>query len=96
MINMKKSLTAISIAVGLGLSVPVYADGTTGYIQGNAVETSGAKLSNASVSITNLETGLTRSVVTDENGVSVFHYYLQVIIKLLPKRAGTKQPFKKV
>ena len=90
MINMKKSLTAISIAVGLGLSVPVYADGTTGYIQGNAVETSGAKLSNASVSITNLETGLTRSVVTDENGVFRFPLLPPGNYKIVAEKGGYK------
>ena len=53
MFTMKKSVTALAVAVSLGMAAPAFADGTTGYIQGNAIQTEGTKISNATITITN-------------------------------------------
>ncbi|MEP7706194.1 TonB-dependent receptor [Paraglaciecola sp. 25GB23A] len=68
MFTFKKSAAALSVAACLGLSMPALANNTNGYITGNSVTTSGAVLSNVTVSIENLETGLKRSVVSNAEG----------------------------
>lgn len=90
MINMKKSVTAIAVAVSLGIAAPAFADGTTGYIQGNAVETSGAKISNATITIANSQTGLTRSVESDENGVFRFPLLPPGVYTITAEKNGYK------
>jgi hypothetical protein len=68
MFTFKKSAAALSVAACLGLSMPALANNTSGNITGNSVTTSGAVLSNVTVSIENLETGLKRTVVSSADG----------------------------
>ncbi|MGS2720485.1 TonB-dependent receptor [Paraglaciecola aestuariivivens] len=68
MFNFKKSAAAISVAACLGVSLPALANNTNGYITGNSVTTTGQTLSNVSISVENLETGLKRSVVSSADG----------------------------
>ncbi|MDP5033272.1 TonB-dependent receptor [Paraglaciecola sp.] len=72
MFTFKKSAAALSVAACLGLSLPALANNTNGNITGNSITTSGAVLSDVTVSIENLQTGLKRSVVSDANGVFRF------------------------
>jgi hypothetical protein len=68
MFTFKKSAAALSVAACLGLSLPAMANDTNGYITGNSITTSGAVLSDVTISIENLETGLKRTVVSNSEG----------------------------
>jgi outer membrane receptor protein involved in Fe transport len=67
MISFKRSATAVAVAACIGLSAPALAN-NTGAITGNSITTNGVVLSDVSVSIENLETGLRRSVVSNKDG----------------------------
>src|SRR5439155_23184459 len=54
--------------ITLSLSGPVYAQGTTGTILGVVQDSSGAVIPGVSVTVKNLNTGITRTVTTDEGG----------------------------
>ena len=90
MFTMKKSVTALAVAVSLGMAAPAFADGTTGYIQGNAIQTDGTKISNATITITNSQTGLTRSVASDDNGVFRFPLLPPGIYTISAEKGGYK------
>jgi hypothetical protein len=64
----KHSLTAIAVTVSLGLAIPALAAKTTGYIMGSSMSQNGTSLDSVTVNILNLETGLKRTIVSDENG----------------------------
>jgi len=68
MFNFKKSAAALSVAACLGVSLPALANNTNGAITGNSVTTSGTVLTGVTVSIENLDTGLSRSVVSNADG----------------------------
>jgi outer membrane receptor protein involved in Fe transport len=68
MLNFKKSAAALSVAACLGVSLPALANNTSGAITGNSVTTSGTVLTGVTVSIENLDTGLSRSVVSNADG----------------------------
>ncbi|MFT4747109.1 MAG: hypothetical protein ACI8XG_001187 [Congregibacter sp.] len=68
MLNFKKSAAALSVAACLGVSLPALANNTNGAITGNSVTTSGTVLTGVTVSIENVDTGLSRSVVSDADG----------------------------
>ncbi|MCU7555079.1 TonB-dependent receptor [Alteromonas sp. ASW11-19] len=72
MINFKKRTAVLAVALGLGMATPALADGTTGYIQGNAIEADGDKIAGATITIENVDTGLTRTVETNDNGLFRF------------------------
>ena len=90
MFTMKKSVTALAVAVSLGMAAPAFADGTTCYIQGNAIQTDGTKISNATITITNSQTGLTRSVASDDNGVFRFPLLPPGIYTISAEKGGYK------
>ncbi len=69
MLTFRKSVTAIAVACTLGLSVPaIAASNTQGGLVGQAVDQSGVAITNATITIKNVETGLTRSVESDSEG----------------------------
>ena len=68
MLQYKRSAAAFAVALSLGVSAPVFANDTNGFIQGNTAEISGAEISGVTVTITNVDTGLVRTVTTDANG----------------------------
>lgn len=70
--NFRKTASALAVTIGLGLSLPAYSATTTGLIQGNTSEMDGDRITGVTVTVKNKETGLTRSVATDENGVFRF------------------------
>ncbi len=72
MINFKKRTAVLAVALGLGMATPALADGTTGYIQGNAIEADGDKIAGATITVENVDTGLTRTVETNDNGLFRF------------------------
>ncbi|WP_339726100.1 TonB-dependent receptor [uncultured Paraglaciecola sp.] len=72
MFNFKKSAAALSVAACLGVSLPALANNTNGAITGNSVTTSGSVLTGVTVSIENLDTGLKRSVVSNDDGAFRF------------------------
>ncbi|MGB0836075.1 MAG: TonB-dependent receptor plug domain-containing protein [Psychrobium sp.] len=57
----KRSLTAMAVTVSLGMSMPAFADNSSGSIYGRAME-------GKTVTIKNPATGFTRSVVIGDNG----------------------------
>jgi hypothetical protein len=50
------------------IAVPVFAQGTTGTLTGSVTDDQGLALPGASVTVTNLSTGFTRSATTDQTG----------------------------
>jgi len=72
MFNFKKSAAALAVATCLGVSLPALANNTSGAITGTSVTSTGAILSNVTVSIENLDTGLSRSVTSNDDGAFRF------------------------
>ena len=64
----KSSVAALAVATTLGAAMPALANNTDGYIGGSTVTANGQDLSGVSVTIKNLGTGLTRTVVSDTDG----------------------------
>src|SRR5438309_11990653 len=62
---------ALTFSVGftiLLIGVPAFSQGNTGRILGNITDASGALIHGASVTITNVERGTSRTLVTEEAG----------------------------
>lgn len=69
----RNTLTAVAVAVSLGTIVPAVAqDATRGNLVGQAQDQSGQMVSGVQITITNLETGLTRTVTSSDNGAFRF------------------------
>ena len=68
MYQIKKSAVALAVALSMSAAAPVLANSTNGSIQGTSVQVNGSGLANVTITIENLETGLTRSVQSDESG----------------------------
>src|SRR5438093_9709533 len=66
---MRIRLLAGLVAAVLSLSVPAYAQSTSGSIDGVVVDTTGAVLPGVAVTITHQATAVTREVVSDAEGV---------------------------
>jgi hypothetical protein len=66
MIRLIRILQTIGLVVVL--SVPVFSQGSQGAIQGAVFDSSGATIPGASVTITDVERGTTRSLISDEVG----------------------------
>ncbi|MGB0938629.1 MAG: carboxypeptidase regulatory-like domain-containing protein, partial [Colwellia sp.] len=64
--SFKRSVTAAAVAMSLGVAMPAMAN--DGAITGTSVNQSGNILSNVTITIKNLTTGLTRSVQSDSQG----------------------------
>ena len=62
-------LAALAIVMSLVTAAVAGAQSPTGSIEGTVVDSSGAVLPGVTVTLTNSETGATRSVVTDSNGL---------------------------
>ena len=88
MFNFKKSAAALSVAACLGVSLPALANNTNGAITGNSVTSSGTVLSNVTVSIENLETGLSRSVTSNDEGQFRFPLLPPGPYKISAEKAG--------
>lgn len=68
-----KTLTAVAVAASIGISAPVVAQESKGTITGTSVSASTDQaLAGVEVTIVNLETGLTRTLVTDSDGRYTF------------------------
>lgn len=72
MLNMKKSITAIAVAVSLGVAAPVLAGNNDGALKGVITTTDAQALAGAQVTIKSVETGLTRSVTVSQDGTYRF------------------------
>ncbi|WP_375278909.1 TonB-dependent receptor [Alteromonas australica] len=68
MLQYKRSAAALAVALSLGVATPALANDTNGAIQGSAIEIGGEILSGVTVTIKNVDTGLTRTATTDANG----------------------------
>tara|TARA_B100000700_G_C15039764_1_gene854737 strand:+ start:292 stop:870 length:579 start_codon:yes stop_codon:yes gene_type:complete len=68
MYQIKKSAVALAVALSMSAAAPALANSTNGSIQGTSVQVNGSGLANVTITIENLETGLTRSVQSDESG----------------------------
>ena len=68
MLNMKKSVTAIAVAVSLGVSAPVFAGNNDGALKGVVTSTDMQSIAGAQVTIKSTDTGLTRTVAVDQDG----------------------------
>ncbi|RUO80232.1 hypothetical protein CWI84_06265 [Idiomarina tyrosinivorans] len=64
----KRTLTAAAVAAAMGISAGALAQSTTGSITGKVVGTNQQAISNATVTIRNLETGYTRTIEVGEEG----------------------------
>src|SRR6201996_392649 len=63
-----RSAVWLSLLCVLGMAPEVLAQGVSGRIVGSATDSSGAAISNASVTVTDQDTGVSTSVVTDARG----------------------------
>lgn len=68
MFNYKKSVAAIAVAASLGVSLPAMAIDSKGVITGTSVSVEGQVLAGVEITIVNLETGLTRTTTTNDDG----------------------------
>ena len=69
MVQVKRTAIWGSVfTVGLLLGTLAYGQNTAGTILGAAADQSGARLPGVTVTITHMETGIVRSVTTDEGG----------------------------
>jgi hypothetical protein len=68
MLNMKKSVTAIAVALSLGVSAPVFAGNNDGALKGVVKSTDMQSIAGAQVTIKSTDTGLTRTVAVDQDG----------------------------
>ncbi|WP_199611367.1 TonB-dependent receptor [Flocculibacter collagenilyticus] len=69
----QKSVTALAVAASLSIITPSHAaSNTQGGLVGQAVNDVGQIISQASVTVRNLDTGLTRTVTTDDKGIYRF------------------------
>lgn len=91
MLTFKNGALAAAVALGLGLSTPVFASSTSGYIQGTTIQTGGAKVANTKVTIENIDTGLTRTVMTDASGGFRFPLIPPGNYKLIADKDGFRQ-----
>lgn len=64
----KLSFAAAAVAASLGVSSPAIADESKGFLLGQSVDNSGEVISGVEITITNLETGLTRTVTSGADG----------------------------
>ncbi|OKY26981.1 TonB-dependent receptor [Thalassotalea sp. PP2-459] len=64
--SFNRSITALAVAMSLGVTMPAMAN--EGSIRGTSLNQAGNVLSNVTVTIKNLTTGLTRTVTTDSQG----------------------------
>ncbi|ARD44083.1 TonB-dependent receptor [Colwellia sp. PAMC 21821] len=62
----KRSVTAVAVSVSLGLAMPAMAN--DGLLAGTSLSNSGNVLSGVTVTIINIDTGLTRTIETDSQG----------------------------
>tara|TARA_B100000700_G_C14650971_1_gene671944 strand:- start:19 stop:594 length:576 start_codon:yes stop_codon:yes gene_type:complete len=68
MYQIKRSAVALAVALSIGATAPAMANNTNGSIQGTSIRVNGSSISNVTITIENLDTGLTRSVQSDESG----------------------------
>ncbi|RUO80231.1 TonB-dependent receptor [Idiomarina tyrosinivorans] len=64
----KRTLTAAAVAAAMGCAVPALAQNSGGFLLGQSVNRQGEVISSVEITITNLETGLTRTVTSGEDG----------------------------
>jgi hypothetical protein len=63
-----RALLGLAVVAVLSLPLPVRAQATTGNIYGTVTDESKAVLPGVSVAVTNVETGVTRNLISDERG----------------------------
>ena len=68
MYQIKRSAVALAVALSIGATAPAMANNTNGSIRGTSIQVNGSSISNVTITIENLDTGLTRSVQSDESG----------------------------
>ena len=69
MFNFRKSVAALAVAASLGYALPTSAaSNTQGGLVGQALDNSGSAISQAEITIKNIDTGLTRTAMTDSEG----------------------------
>jgi hypothetical protein len=71
-ITFRKSLAALAVAATLGISMQAFAEDGSGFISGNSISSGGEKLGGVSITVKNIDTGLTRSALSDEDGMFRF------------------------
>src|SRR5262245_39689797 len=68
-ISRAAALVAIAASIALTAPAPAAAQSATGSIEGTVVDQSGGVLPGVTVTVTQTQTALTRTVVTDDNGL---------------------------
>lgn len=85
----KNTLTAAAVAASLGIVLPLSAqDVSRGNLIGQAQDQDGQVISSVAITITNLETGLTRSVTSSETGAFRFPLLPPGAYSLRASKAG--------
>jgi hypothetical protein len=84
-------ICALLAAVVLISPLPAPAQGTAGTILGSVMDSSGASVAGATIQVTNIDTGITRSVLTDEAGNYQFPLLLPGRYSISGERAGFRK-----
>src|ERR1700757_4318105 len=88
----KKALCILVVGLSVSFgSIPAFPQSITGRILGNVNDSSGAALKDATVVITDLQRGTSRTLTTDEGGMYVAPIYLPAYIKLAWKLVASGQ-----
>lgn len=64
----RSTITAAAVAASLGIASPAVADESKGFLLGQSVDNSGEVVAGVEITVTNLETGLTRTVTSGSDG----------------------------
>src|ERR1700680_4249874 len=68
-VRIKNAIRVLGVSLGVFLlSLPVFAQGNAGRILGSVTDQTGAAVVSATVTLTDLQRGITRTVTTDEAG----------------------------
>src|ERR1700675_401894 len=68
-VRIKNAIRVLGVSLGVFLlSLPVFAQGNAGRILGSVTDQTGAAVAGATVTVTDLQRGITRTLTTDESG----------------------------
>jgi hypothetical protein len=86
--HFKRSIAAVAVSAILGMSTAYAADGSHGFLMGKAKDPQGQVLNNVTIKIVNVETGLTRSYTSSDEGGYRFPLLPTGTYKVLATKEG--------
>ncbi|WP_115720328.1 TonB-dependent receptor [Gallaecimonas mangrovi] len=89
--TLRKSVLALTVSTILFSAAPVYADDPQGSLVGKVEQANGTTLAGTTITITNIETGLTRTVTSTERGEYRFPLLPIGHYKITASKSGFEQ-----